>query len=179
MWRRAGGTLLHARGRVAPSPDEEAEAPGPTAGEGQGFQPREALLRRPLSCLSQPSLGRVSKWPLPTTTRSPLILVQGHEGIQACQVPLSGGEDHSAGPHRAECPRRQASQGAGLPLPSRSPVTSGPDRPFLELHWVPQPAGPDHELPWEPAPSEAAPVHARPLRLWGWAAAVGARRVWP
>jgi len=55
MWRRAGGTLLHARGRVAPSPDEEAEAPGPTAGEGQGFQPREALLRRPLSCLSLPA----------------------------------------------------------------------------------------------------------------------------
>ena len=41
-WRRAGGTLLHAQGGMAPFPDEEAEAQGPTAGEGQ---PREALLR--------------------------------------------------------------------------------------------------------------------------------------
>lgn len=100
---------------MAPVPDEEAEAQDPTAGEGQGFQPREALLRRLLSCLSfpawfgavQPSLGRVSKWPLPTTTRSPFILVQAHEGIQARQVPISGGEGQRAGPHSAECPRRQ------------------------------------------------------------------------
>lgn len=50
--QRAGGTLLHAQGGVAPFPDEEAEAQGPTAGEGQ---PRETLLRRPLSCLSLPA----------------------------------------------------------------------------------------------------------------------------
>lgn len=135
--------------------------------------------------LPQPSLGRVSKRPLPSTTRSPLILVQGHEGVQACQVAICGGEDNRAGSHSAECPRRQGRLLRGLVFLCLAgpPSPLAPAAPFLELHWVAQPSAPDLELPWEPllppTPSEAVPVHTRPLCLWGWTTAVGARRLWP